>query len=462
MQAPQAAPYGQQVPYGQPGPYGQPQWGQPPVPEEPKRSTVGLIGVILAVVGLGLAFLGIFAFTSWFFTIPALVLAIIGLARKRDRNLLPVIALVTSIVAMVVSIVVFVDSAEDEFGDFFDSTLFSGGPAGATGPDGEPGLGSVEDPIAAGTPFSYDSAWIGEDATVWEVTVDGYMPLPESTWTGPGRCIAVVGGVTPTYVPEGQRTSSLIDTPNAYAIVDGEVYEGNQNCDTGELDALGYGHLWSAEVPENTLYLYYYDIWIPEDVTGDIQALVIGDPSLDGSVYVEAAELPYVGADPENSLDGAAGASAPDGLVLVSAGEAFSYESWWGVGEDAWEVVIDGYIDLPTLDGEDSGECKAIVGTITPTSIATGTVSDWAATPDLYLVAGGESHFGYANCDWTGTGLSGYESLWDAEVSVGTEYFFYDIVQVPVEVAADVEAIQVGDPDFDDVVTYVEALPIAP
>ena len=98
----------------------------PPVPmaPEPARGNVfGLIGLILAIVGAVLAVLGPLAFFAWVFTLPAVILGIVGLTRKGRKKGTSVAAVIVSsvgfLVAVVVSMVLLFTS--DSFQEGFES-----------------------------------------------------------------------------------------------------------------------------------------------------------------------------------------------------------------------------------------------------------------------------------------------------------------------------------------------------
>ncbi len=270
-------------------------WGAPPQPQPlvRGRSTVGLIGLILGIIAIVVSFLGSYALLAWLFLIPAVVLGIVGLARRQDRNGLPLAALLTGIAAAVISVVVFAFAFAQELGDILESGgLWPEGARGAYDQDGERGIGSVDAPISAGESFYYDSSWSGEDATVWEITVDGYASLRGTETMTPGRCIAIVGTLTPTHVIAGDELSAWYDIPDMSVMVDGEEQFGYDSCDLDGIEAAGYGFLWDAELAEGESYAFYYDLWIPAEYTGEIDVIVVGDSLSEGAAFIEATELP--------------------------------------------------------------------------------------------------------------------------------------------------------------------------
>jgi hypothetical protein len=72
-------------------------------------------------------------------------------------------------------------------------------------------------------------------------------------------------------------------------------------------------------------------------------------------------------------------------------------------------------------------------------------------------VAGGLSRSsGFASCRDDAAEDAGYEDPDDADVAAGTTYHFYDTIYLPASVNADVEAVSIGLPIFEDI-TLVEA-----
>ena len=77
------------------------------VTDPPRRKNIlGRIGLILAIVGAVFAVLGPLAFFAWLFTLPGVILGIIGLTRRGQRKGTSLAAVITSSVAFVVAIIV--------------------------------------------------------------------------------------------------------------------------------------------------------------------------------------------------------------------------------------------------------------------------------------------------------------------------------------------------------------------
>jgi len=68
-----------------------------PLPTATVRTNrLGLVSLILALIGLGLAFAGPVALLAWLFTLPALVLGIVGATRKNRQKPLALAGIILS------------------------------------------------------------------------------------------------------------------------------------------------------------------------------------------------------------------------------------------------------------------------------------------------------------------------------------------------------------------------------
>ena len=72
----------------------------------PRPSIVGRIGLILAIIGAVLAALGPLAFLAWLFTLPALILGIVGVASKGRKKGTSLAAIIVSSVAFLLAVIV--------------------------------------------------------------------------------------------------------------------------------------------------------------------------------------------------------------------------------------------------------------------------------------------------------------------------------------------------------------------
>ena len=113
-----------QAPYGQPAypaapqpgypqapqdAYGQPMYGQPVAPAGPRPKTLAIIALVLAVVGLIVAFIPIANMFAGVLLLPAFVIAIIALVKKTQGGKgFSIAALIISVIGWIVSIVMII------------------------------------------------------------------------------------------------------------------------------------------------------------------------------------------------------------------------------------------------------------------------------------------------------------------------------------------------------------------
>ncbi len=157
-------------------------------------------------------------------------------------------------------------------------------------PDASGGAGTATDPLAIDTPWTYDTSWFGEDGTVWEGTFEGLVSLPVSEWDDDqgSRCFAIVGTMSPTSIEEDAFTTSSFDAPSLEAVVGGKVEDEYGNCDTDALDNAGYGAMYDAEVSVGTEYKFYDEVYLPSNVTGDVDLIVLGSASEADALFYQA------------------------------------------------------------------------------------------------------------------------------------------------------------------------------
>ena len=92
---------------------------------------------------------------------------------------------------------------------------------------------------------------------------------------------------------------------------------------------------------------------------------------------------------------------------------------------------------------------------MTPTSIAEDAFTNNSFdTPDFQMVVGGSVQDEFGFCDYSSLEAAGYGAVWDAQVSVGTEYKFFDTAYVPSSVTGDVDLIVLGSASESDVLVY--------
>lgn len=168
-------------------------------------------------------------------------------------------------------------------------------------------------------------------------------------------------------------------------------------------------------------------------------------------------------AEAEATDDAAAPGGAGTAADPLAIDVPWTYDTSF-FGEDAtqWEGSFEGLVTLSVDEYDDDADarCYAIVGTMSPTSIADGAfTNDFFDTPNFELVVGGSVQDDLGFCDYGSLQAAGYGALLDAQVSVGTEYKFYDAVYLPSTVTGDVDLIVLGTASDESAVFY-QATPI--
>lgn len=158
-------------------------------------------------------------------------------------------------------------------------------------PDAGGGAGTSADPLAIDTPWTYDTSWFGEEGTIWEGTFEGLVTLPASEYDDDAgsRCFAIVGTMSPISIAGGAFTNDFFDTPNFEVVVGGTVQSDYGYCDYQSLEAAGYGGVLDAEVSAGTAYKFYKEVYLPSNVTGDIDLIVLGSASDSEALFYQAA-----------------------------------------------------------------------------------------------------------------------------------------------------------------------------
>lgn len=294
-------PAGPAAPSGAPVP---PLPGTPTTDDGPPPGPVlGIIALVLAVLAVPLAFLGLFSWISWGFGLAAFVLGLIALFRKARGQGLAIAAVIVSVIAFIISIVSLVvaviglasdpdpiyttDSAqptEEATSDPTPDATATSEPT--TAPTSAPVDGDLD--YAQGEVWVYDAAWFeGDDATVWDGTVDQVIEVAQDEYsTDTGRCFVVLGTLTPTRLPAGETVSNWLDTPYVELLVDGRVQDTYGFCDVAAVEAAGYEWLLDAEVTVGTTFAFYEMITVPETLTSDPEAVLVGNGET--SVTVDA------------------------------------------------------------------------------------------------------------------------------------------------------------------------------
>ena len=159
---------------------------------------------------------------------------------------------------------------------------------------------------------------------------------------------------------------------------------------------------------------------------------------------------------PEPVPDAGGGAGTATDPVAIDT--PWTYDASW-FGEDAtqWEGNFEGLVSIPVQEWEEdqSARCFAVIGTMSPTSIADDAfTTNSFDTPTIEVVVGGKVEDEYGSCNTESLDAAGYASMWDAEVSVGTEFKFYKEVFLPSTVTGDVELLILGSASDADALFY--------
>lgn len=163
------------------------------------------------------------------------------------------------------------------------------------------------------------------------------------------------------------------------------------------------------------------------------------------------AEAPTESAAPATGDEG----SAANPLPITTP---WTYDtSYFGEEATQWEGTFEGLVTLTldTYDEDQSARCYAIVGTMAPTVIADGAFTNNVFdTPTLSVVVAGTVQSDYGFCNTDALEAAGYGSMMDAEVSVGTQYKFYEVVYLPSSVQGEIDVVVLGSPSESDALFF--------
>jgi hypothetical protein len=180
----------------------------------------------------------------------------------------------------------------------------------------------------------------------------------------------------------------------------------------------------------------------------------------EGPASEDSASDETASAEPAPDASGGAG-TATDPLAIDVP---WTYDtSFFGENATQWEGSFEGLVTLPVHDYDDdaNSRCFAVVGTMSPTSIADDAFTNsFFDTPDFEIVVAGTVQDEFGFCDTDALDAAGYGALLDAEVSVGTAYKFYDAVYLPSSVTGDVDLIVLGNASDSEALFY-QATPIS-
>jgi len=129
-----------------------------------------------------------------------------------------------------------------------------------------------------------------------------------------------------------------------------------------------------------------------------------------------------------------------------------------------WEGFVAGLVETGVgRFNDEAGRCLVLLGTITPTSIEEGTVTNMFSTPDFSLVVDGRLVDGEVNeCDTDEVEAAGYGWILNAEVTVGTTYPFYQEFFLP-GTPGELEVLVLGNASGSNALYYqptvLEAIP---
>lgn len=216
-------PYGQAAPaYGvQPGPYGSPSGPyvpQGPTDPEPEKRTngFGIAALIIGIIALIGAFIPYINFVSGFLAVVGIVLSIVGLCIKNLKRGISIAGGIVSLVAMCLSIIMAIVYTASVISGLNVLTEHTSEPNQTTWPEEGAGTrGSIENPVALGTPFDlpYDGV------PRWALQIDLVQIESDGTNdSGQDDTKFTSAGVTPsatsTPTPSATSTPTATSTPS--------------------------------------------------------------------------------------------------------------------------------------------------------------------------------------------------------------------------------------------------------
>jgi hypothetical protein len=161
----------------------------------------------------------------------------------------------------------------------------------------------------------------------------------------------------------------------------------------------------------------------------------------------DTAPASTAGTVPE--LPSVADGSAPSAPLPAGDPEVSTFEYADSFGS-AWSGTIGGVVEVPVLGADDSTglRCFVVIGTLTPEAVE-GLVSDSWSTPYVTLfVDGDEADLSDATCATGDLAAAGYRSMFEANVTLGTEFAFYTEFSLAAS-AGDPQAVAVGQDDSE-------------
>ncbi len=340
-------------------------------------------------------------------------------------------------------------------------------------------MGSPTDPAPVGTPFTYSASY---SETEWTGTVLGLVEMARSDFGegGPGRCLGIVGTLTPTVV-EG-LTSDGFSTPEMTVIAGGRVAdrsEGLFECEYQSVEEAGFGLAHDAAVTVGTAYPFVVPVFLSGEPAPEPELIAVGDTGSNEAMYYQPTvltALPPVPAGPDTVLQPDSSA-APSDTPLTGAGTSADpapvgtpFEFTESFSESSWTGTVLGIVELERSEfgGGSPGRCVGVIGTLTPTAME-GLTSESFTAPNIAVIAGGgvvDSLDSLFECDYQAVVDVGFGLTQDAAVTVDTVYPFVVPVFLPGETPTVPELVAVGNPSSADAMYYqptpLPALPPLP
>ncbi|MGI9602983.1 MAG: hypothetical protein ACR2QE_13940 [Acidimicrobiales bacterium] len=308
------------------------------------------------------------------------------------------------------------------------------------------GSGTPNDPFPIeGASFTYEEQF---SDTAWDGTLYGIVDVDTAQFNDEeGRCVLVLGVLTPTNLDRGVITSGF-DTP-AFGAVDSDgiaVDSTVADCDTDGAEAAGYRWVNEATVTLGTPFAFYDEIFFEDDLDAGIQAIQVGSDAQDAIFYTGTA----LDSIPDPELDNSGSQPPPAGEPMAASG--FTYEEEFA--EAAWEGQMLGLLEVDSGDFNDGpGRCYLVLGVLVPTETEGGGLSDGFNTPDIGVVSQGQYlPAQFQGCERDAVEAAGFGWILDAEVEIGTAYPFYAEVFVPRQ--QPMQSVVVGPPTGDGALFY--------
>lgn len=303
-------------------------------------------------------------------------------------------------------------------------------------PEGELPPPPPPPPAAAGS-FQYTD-FGGE---TWSGDVFGLVDVGFNRLGGdePGTCYLVVGEITPGVVLG--PVSDEFSTPGVSVIAGGELFDFSGDCESGLAEDLGYSWILNAEAVSGTTIPFYQQVFIPEG-QGPVTSIVVGNQFRPDELTVISPTILDSVPVPSGLAVGALPTGPQVGVDSTFTHTELSGEtSWVGEVSAVVEVQRDTFVD-------ESGRCFLVLGSLTPTEVE-GLTTTGFDTPRIGLLVDGQYQSTGAGCDTTEVEQQGFDWIFDAEVTVGTEYLFYAEFFIPDAFTGDPTHVIVGRESTD-------------